>query len=79
MPCDVPAPGYTYVLERFDQSGAAFRQACAETGDQTQPCGDLLSYVARRSDGRTRILCAQHAARFAARHGLAFPVVQCPT
>lgn len=67
----------TYRLESFDQSGAAFRTGCAKGPDPAQPCGDLLSYWAIRSDGRRIVLCANHAAAFAAQHRLPFPVITC--
>lgn len=63
-----------YTLEPLDQTGALFPRACAERGDERQHCGEL-SYLARRSDGGERVLCSNHAARFAAKHGLGFPLV----
>jgi hypothetical protein len=61
-----------YTLTRLD---ADERQPCQSAGDQQQPCsGNAATYRARRTDGRTRTLCSNHAAQLAHANGITFPI-----
>ena len=54
-------------------------QSCAEAGDAVQPCNhEGATYTTQRPGGRARPLCANHAARLAAQHGITFPIARTP-
>jgi hypothetical protein len=64
---------HTYSISRLADSGEI--QTCEAAGDSTQPCSATwASYLVTRSDGKRRVLCSNHAARFAHQHGHAFPI-----